>query len=176
MPNSLPLLAASALDRDLDAFLQEIWRGHFADVPRMNTVSITYGKPWKRRLGCIRISLDTTLSVITINTLLRHTDVPVSVLMVTIAHELAHYSHGFGSPLPRLYKHPHANGVVTRELEKRGLGDVLQQCNAWINFSWFEFYETQRASGRLASLPTDQKALVETPEQLHDACAYYHPR
>lgn len=149
MSNVLTLLTASALDRDPDAYLQEIWQKYFADVPRRNTVTIAYGKPWKRRLGCIRLSVDTTVSLITVNALLRHADVPVCVLITTIAHELAHYAHGFGSPLPRLHPHPHANGVVTRELDRRGLGEFRRQCEAWIDSQWFTFYERMQ----LASFP-----------------------
>ncbi|HLI08434.1 MAG TPA: hypothetical protein VKV40_17865 [Ktedonobacteraceae bacterium] len=137
------LLAA----RNLKAYLAYIWERYFADVPRVNEVQIAYCRPWKSRLGLIRMSLDETTSFIGINALLQHELVPEYVLITTVAHELAHYAHGFGSPLPRLYAHPHANNVVNCELERRGLGTSVRQCDAWIDREWFAFYDTQRELG-----------------------------
>lgn len=134
------LLAA----RNLNAYLESIWERYFVDVPHVNEVQIAYCKPWKNRLGLIRMSVDQTTSFIGVNALLRHELVPEYVLITTVAHELVHYAHGFGSPLPRPYEHPHANNVVNRELEKRGLGTYVQQCDAWIDKEWFAFYDTQR--------------------------------
>jgi predicted metal-dependent hydrolase len=85
--------------------------------------------------------------LIGINTLFQLPAVPEEVLLVTIAHELCHYAHGFGSPLPRKYSSPHAHQVVERELGQRRLGACLARCEAWIEQHWFAFYEQQRASG-----------------------------
>jgi hypothetical protein len=93
------------------------------------------------------MSLDEAVSFIGVNALLQHRFVPEYVLITTIAHEMVHYAHGFGSPLPRPYVHPHANNVVNNELEKRGIGNYVQQCDAWIDKEWFAFYDTQRKSG-----------------------------
>jgi hypothetical protein len=139
----LPHLLAA---RNVNAYLEGIWERYFVDVPRVNEVQIAYCKPWKNRLGLIRMSLDETTSFIGVNTLLQHELVPEYVLITTVAHELVHYAHGFGSPLPRPYEHPHANNVVNRELEKRGLGTYVRQCDAWIDREWFAFYHTQRES------------------------------
>ncbi len=133
--------------RDLTTYLSQIWRRHFADIPRVNDVYIDYCYPWKTRLGLIRLSQDQSISFIGINTLLLLQQVPEEVLITTIAHELVHYAHGFGSPLPRYYKHPHANKVVDRELEQRELGDQLRYCHEWIDKCWYSFYDVQRASG-----------------------------
>ncbi len=132
-------------DRELPAYLDKLWLAHFADVPRANEVQIGYCYPWKSRLGLIRISLDHATTFIGINTLLQHPQVPESVLITTIAHEMAHYVHGFGSPLPRRYKHPHANGVIDKELEQRNLGHHLRNCNEWIDKHWYSFYDMHRA-------------------------------
>ncbi len=113
----------------------------------MNEVQIAYCHPWKSRLGLIRLSLDNTTSFIGVNALLQHRQVPECVLITTIAHELTHYAHGFGSPLPRLYKHPHANNVVNRELEQRGIGEYVHQSDAWIDKQWFAFYDRERKAG-----------------------------
>ena len=151
----MPLFAVVADERlnmpasrgELSHYLQHIWQRYFADVPRVNEVYIEYGYPWKSRLGLIRLSLDHTTSFIGINALLQVLQVPEYVLITTIAHELVHYTHGFGSPLPRRCKHPHANNVVDRELEQRELGEHLRSCNEWIDKNWYSFYDRQRASG-----------------------------
>ncbi len=130
--------------RDLTTYLDCIWQRHFSDIPRVNEVEIAYGHPWKQRLGLIRLSLDNKLSFIGINALLRHHSVPECVLIATIAHEVTHYAHGFGSPLPRLYQHPHANNVVDRELEQRGLGEYVRSCDEWIDREWCAFYQMHR--------------------------------
>jgi hypothetical protein len=133
--------------RDLTSYLNQIWRHHFADIPHVNDVYIDYCYPWKGRLGLIRLSQDQSTSFIGVNTLLLLQQVPEQVLITTIAHELVHYAHGFGSPLPRYYKHPHANNIVDRELEQRELGDQLRCCHEWIDKYWYSFYDRQRASG-----------------------------
>lgn len=133
--------------RDPTLYLGNIWKRYFSDVPRANQVDIAYCRPWKRRLGQIRMSLDSRISYIGLNSLLQLSQIPEYVLITTIAHELAHYAHGFGSPLPCLYSHPHANHVVNHELERRGLGDVLHLCNAWIDQHWFSCYEEMREAG-----------------------------
>ena len=121
---------------NLVTYLNQIWQRHFADTPRVNEVQIAYCAAWKSRLGLIRLSADQQTSFIGINALLQLEAVPESVLTITIAHELAHYAHGFGSPLPRPYQHPHANNVVDRELERRNLGDQMRSCNEWIDKYW----------------------------------------
>ena len=131
--------------RDLSLYLSSIWQHYFSDVPRANEVQIAYCRPWKSRLGLIRMSLDSTHSFIGINSLLQMQAVPDCVLVTTIAHELVHYTHGFGSPLPQLFEHPHAHNIVNNELEQRRLGDMLVDCNTWIDEHWYAFYEEQRA-------------------------------
>lgn len=138
-----------ATSRNPALYLDEIWQAYFEDVPRVNQVEIEYCQPWKRRLGLIRLSLDNTTSFIGVNSLLQLPQVPECILITTIAHELTHYAHGFGSPLPRLHQHPHANNVVKRELEHRGLGEVLRLCNEWIDSEWFLFYDREREAGWL---------------------------
>ncbi len=152
------MLSASATDlteftvpprtiRNLNSYLDHIWHQYFPDVPCVNNVEIAYRQPWKSRLGLISLSVDNTTSFIGINALLQHQEVPEYLLITTVAHELTHYAHGFGSPLPRLYKHPHANNVVNRELERRGLGEYVHLSDEWIDKQWFPFYDKERKSG-----------------------------
>jgi hypothetical protein len=133
--------------REVSRYLNWIWGAYFADIPRVNLVRIDYCYPWKSRLGLIRLSEDQSTSFIGINALLQLQQLPEYILITTIAHELTHYAHGFGSPLPRLWKHPHANKVVDHELEKRELGEYLCCCNEWIDKHWYPFYDMQRELG-----------------------------
>ena len=57
---------------------------------------------------------------------------------------MTHYAQDFGSLLPRIHKHPHANNIVNRELERRRLGELTHQCDAWIDKYWFSFYDIER--------------------------------
>ena len=141
-------LPAPSVERyDIRGYLDWIWQHYFSDCMYVNTLTIDYVYPWKCRLGVIRLSVDTTLTFIGINSLLQLPQIPSCVLITTIAHELVHYIHGFGSPLPRPYKHPHAHHVVEGELERRELGDHLHCCNQWIDNCWYSFYDMQRATG-----------------------------
>ena len=141
------------LDRkDLTTYLNSIWQAHFSETPRVNVVTIAYAYPWKGRLGLIRLSDDQCFTFIGINALLQLPEVPEAVLITTIAHEMVHYAHGFGSPLPRPYEHPHANNVVDRELSRRHLDAELKSCNEWIDNNWYSFYDKHRATN-WASLP-----------------------
>lgn len=108
-------------ERWLIQMLDEIWERHFVDTPRVNRVLVSFGGAWKTRLGLITMSEDEKISYIQINALLRYPEVPEIVARVTTAHEMVHYAHGFGSPLPRRYKHPHRGGIVKRELLRRGM-------------------------------------------------------
>lgn len=140
------LLVSVEAVRDPRRYLDEIWCTSFADVSRVNRVEIAYARPWQGRLGSIRLEGDNTTHI-TVNGLLQLQEVPEAILVITIAHELVHYAHGFGSPLPRRYSHPHANNVVMRELDRRGLGEIRRQCEAWIDSQWFVFYEKMRQEG-----------------------------
>jgi hypothetical protein len=153
-PTQPPALSRQHLTYYLDA----IWHEYFSDIPRLNAVDIAYCQPWKRRLGLIRLSLDGTRSFIGINALLQLQEVPECVLAITIAHELTHYAHGFGSPLPRVFEHPHANNIVERELVRRGLGELASKCDDWIDKQWFSFYDMQREAGWVGIVHTSRPA------------------
>ena len=161
LPENATLPGISTITRDPGAYLDEIWRSYFADVQRANRLEIAYCQPWKRRLGLIRLSLDNTTSFIGLNALLQLPQIPEYILITTIAHELTHYAHGFGSPLPRQHKHPHANNVVKEELERRGLGEIMRQCDTWIDSEWFSFYDTQREAGWV-ELPASSRPAART--------------
>jgi len=150
-----------AISRNPDIYLETIWQTYFADIPHANQVDIAYCQPWKRRLGLIRLSLDNKTSFIGLNALLQLPQVPEYILIITIAHELTHYAHGFGSPLPRMHEHPHANNVVKRELERRGLGETMRLCDRWIDNQWFSFYDRERATGWIGLPKTHHPARAQ---------------
>ncbi len=124
------------------AWLEErvklLWENHFSDVPQGYPIVVRFGTRAQRRFGSI--SGRNGVSLITVNMLYALPDVPVYVVDETLAHELAHYAHGFGSGLPRLYVDPHRGGVVTMELEKRGLGEVHRIAEAWRETHWGNVY------------------------------------
>jgi hypothetical protein len=94
--------------------MERIWASCFDDTPRINDVQIRFAGGWKNRLGVISLSEDKLTSYIGINALLSLPEVPECIARITIAHELVHYAHGFGSRLPRLHRHPHRGRIVER--------------------------------------------------------------
>jgi hypothetical protein len=143
---SVPALALSdpALvprdERWLREEVDDVWARYFPDTPRVNSVDVAWQRPWKRRLGVISLSHDERTTRIGLNCLLARPEVPYCVALITIAHELVHYAHGFGSPLPRKYPHPHRGNVVVRELKARGLAHVHDEYLEWIDQHWWSFY------------------------------------
>jgi hypothetical protein len=148
-----------AAERDNDWLgrqLDYIWTRWFPDVPAVTPVSIQFVRPWKRRLAVIYLTDDEHHSVIGINRYLRDPRVPYTVCLVTIAHELVHYAHGFGSHHPRRYQHPHRGNVVQRELTKRGLAEELGFYTDWTNDRWFELLPDLVAGPRsVEAFPSD---------------------
>jgi hypothetical protein len=146
---ALPLWSRTQRDELwLSDTLERIWQSHFADTPRLNDVSVGFGAAWKTRLGLITMSEDEETTYIQVNALLRRMEVPEFVTSVTVAHEMVHYAHGFGSPLPRRYKHPHRGGIVKRELIRRGMVDEYERYDDWVYRYWYEFYEEQMSRSR----------------------------
>lgn len=132
--------------------LNYLWSVFFKDVPRANVVEIAYGGFWKTRVGLITLSASGSKTSIRINGYLRFPEVPDFVATATIAHELVHYSHGFGSPLAQRYVHPHRGGIVNRELERRGLGIEQRLSSKWLKENWTDLLaraETDRWLDRL---------------------------
>lgn len=116
----------------LQQTLDAIWQRHFADIERKNTVMIKFGRFAKYQFGIITYDKCTNVSKITINKMFQGEDVPESVVVHTIGHELTHYSHGFSSPHKRLHKYPHHGGVVDKDMRRRGLGIELAAYKRWL--------------------------------------------
>jgi hypothetical protein len=128
-------------DAWLAARVAILWDVHFSDVPRGLPIVTRFGSRARYRFGSIAARKGST--VILINRLFAEPEVPDYVIDATLAHELAHYAHGFGSGLPKVYQHAHRGGVVDRELEQRGLGEVMALAEAWRKQNWEAFYNSQ---------------------------------
>jgi hypothetical protein len=138
----------------LESRLYDIWQTYFSDVAKINRVYIIFGRANRNQLGAIAAKgpkrlfrppgrfpkdswwLPESYSVITINSLFKKPDIPQEIIDTTIAHELVHYSHGFSSPHPQLYRYPHQGSIVTKELIKRGLASQLRFQKKWLKTNW----------------------------------------
>jgi hypothetical protein len=132
----------------LEGRLKQIWQSYFNDIAPEN-ICIRWGRKARTRLGSITrakfgnsIFSYSTLGkegspiVITINRLFQKPEIPEYVIDATIAHEICHYVHGFSSQLPQKYFYPHAGGVVTAEMRKRGLEGILKMQKKWLKENW----------------------------------------
>ena len=129
--------------------LELIHQQYFTDIPVSNTLQVRFGRITKTRLGSISSrprplkgdrQANPKRSIITLNGLLRDPSVPVEVIDAVLGHEFIHYSHGFHSPLPQLYRFPHQSGVVDAELVKRGLGPALKFEHEWTKRQFVKLY------------------------------------
>ena len=119
----------------LEGELEGLLRGSFSDIEIINPILIKFGRRARTRFGSIRL-LSGGESSIQINGVFKDPEVPAEVARVTIAHELAHYAHGFSSKHEQAHDHPHRGGVVDRELAQRGLGTELKLQKRWIKETW----------------------------------------
>ncbi len=115
-------------------------QNHFADVPRGYPIVTRFGSRAQYRFGSI--AARSGRAIILVNRLFADPSVPVYVVDGTLAHELAHYAHGYGSGLPKLYADPHRGGVVERELEQRGLGEIDRRADQWREAHWDAYYRS----------------------------------
>ena len=137
-------------------------RIHFADVPQGYPITTRFGIRARNRFGSIGARSGQT--IILVNRLFADPFVPTFVVAGTLAHELAHYAHGYGSGLPLLYRDPHRGGVVDKELERRGLGETNQKADQWRKMNWDSFYQQ-----RCADLDAGRNARKESLEQRWNA-------
>lgn len=116
--------------------LEQLLKGAFSDMEVMNRLTVQWGRKASRRFGSIKMSRDKKVSEITINGIFRDEAIPEQIVQATLAHELTHYVHGFSSPLPKKYKHPHAGGIIEREFKKRGLSLLSAYEKQWTKNKW----------------------------------------
>ncbi len=139
-------------DKWLFAKLDEVWDSIFPDIYQENEVRIVWGRKARRRLGSIKAGEKSgelhPETIITINSLFKDEQIPEFVVIGTIAHELAHYAHGFHSPIDRKFETPHAGGVVNQELKKRGLEKILRMQKRWLKENWETYLNEKLPSSR----------------------------
>lgn len=126
---------ATALIRDnnwLLSRLDYIWSNFFEDIPQENPVFVKFGRHSKYRLGSIKLDKRANKSYITITGMFKDPKIATEVVDHTLAHELTHYAHGFSSKRVRLHKYPHAGGVVQKEMQRRGMGYLIDVYKSWI--------------------------------------------
>lgn len=140
----------------LEEKMYELWENYFVDTPRKNRVIIKFGNKSKRQLGCIKwvthktrgISKlinddedydDERISLIIVTSHFKDERIPEDIVIATIAHEMCHYTHGFNSPLNQIYDHPHKGGVIRKEMDKRGLGELYRKANKWLKQNWGDY-------------------------------------
>ena len=123
--------------------LDAIHRQYYPDVPIKNVIMVRFGQASRTRFGSIiarpRPGHAQPVSLITINSLFKDEEVPEYVIDATLAHEFAHYAHGFHSPLERLYAYPHRGGIVDKEIIKRGAGEILRLQKEWTKKEYRDF-------------------------------------
>ena len=130
-------------DNWLNDRLNNIWNLLFLDVERANHVYARFKGRWKNKFGHIKMQRNKS-SEIVVNSLFKDEVIPEYIIDITLAHELVHYSHGFNSPLKKMYKHPHKGGIVNRDLRKRGFGELLRIEKDFIKNKWFSLYKLLR--------------------------------
>ena len=132
-------------DKWLFQQLDDVWDTFFPDVPQDNDVKIVWGRRARQRLGSIKQGEKRRgkqpETIITINSLFRDIEIPDFVITSTIAHELAHYAHGFHSPLQQKFEKPHEGGIVHKELARRGVDKLEKLQKRWLKENWRKYLE-----------------------------------
>ena len=130
--------------------LTHIKNSYFADVAIPNTLLVRFGRSSRTRLGSISSSRSPEgklVSLITLTGFFRSVEIPESILDATLAHELAHYTHGFHSPHLRRFTHPHRGNVVGHELKQRGAAHLVQEQQTWLKANWRQHVAEVRKIG-----------------------------
>lgn len=154
----------------LENRFEYIYRKYFADIEAPNQIEIKWGRRSRRQLGCIKKEIiapslraersnlglprpfgsrnDTFKTIIVINSLFKDEAIPEFVIDAVIVHEMAHYAHGFNSPLPQKHANPHKGNVIRREFLLRGIGDLERQQQKWMKENWQKYLELNFPSTR----------------------------
>ncbi len=127
----------------LEQRVKHIWDTYYSDGPSGYPIRVRFGPKARYRYGSIYSRGEACY--VLVNALFAHPDVPEYVVDATLAHELAHYVHGYGSGLRKLHAHPHRGGVVDKEMEKRGCLFLEVKASEWRRTRWQDFYTTYAA-------------------------------
>jgi hypothetical protein len=121
--------------------MQYLWDTYYVDARKGYPIEAHFGPRARYRYGSI-YSIGVQCHIL-INRLFAHPDVPDYVIDATLVHELAHYVHGYGSGMPKLYSHPHRGGVVDIEMKKRSCWFLEEIAGEWRKNHWPELYTAQ---------------------------------
>jgi len=121
---------------------ESMYFAYFSDIPRNNKIIVRFKGKWKNKFGHIKL-LKNKNTEICVNGFFSNEIVPEHIITTVLAHEFTHYAHGFNSPLQKKYKHPHAGGIVSRELKARGLAQFLKMEKLWIKNEWRAMQKTE---------------------------------
>jgi hypothetical protein len=147
--------------------MQTIWDTYYPDGRKGYPIDVHFGPRARYRYGSI-YSVGKQCHIL-INRLFANPSVPVYVIDATLAHELAHYIHGYGSGLSKLYNHPHRGGVVDKEMQSRGCWFLEERAAEWRKNHWQAFYAsqttevTERRAAREKQERTRWEMFVSTP-------------
>lgn len=133
----------------LAEFMHSLWEKNFPDVKRKNNIIVRWKGRWKNKFGHIK-RLKNKDTEIGINSWFKDKRVPEYIIELTLAHEIVHYMHGFQSPHPKLFRHPHQGGVVDKELKKRGYSVMLKEEKKWFKDVWLrEIHKINPEKGKV---------------------------
>lgn len=121
-----------------------LWNQYFNDIRLNNEIVVLFGRRNKRVLGSIKLELKARITLIRVNGYFRDEKIPEELVMATLAHEIAHYAHGFSTAGKRMYRYPHQGGVVSRELKKRNLGELEKETKKWLKKNWNEYLKNSQ--------------------------------
>ncbi len=137
-------------DEYLKSKAEKVWEKYFNDFQLKDRILVKFGRKASKRLGSIRRvypSSGKSFTMVIINGYFRHKNVPDYVIESTLAHELCHYIHGFGSSLPKKCRYPHRGGIVDKEMHKRGISSLLKKETKWLNENWHTHITDQAPVG-----------------------------
>lgn len=136
----------------LEGLLDAVWQRFFSDVEKVNPVEIKWGRRARFRFGSIRLAEGRfgigSKSAITVTRMFQSSKIPERVVAYTVAHELAHYAHGFSSKHARASEYPHAGSVVDKELVKRGMTHIVSAYKTWLKSYRQEIIDQKLQHGR----------------------------
>lgn len=150
----------------LEERTQKLWNEYYKDASRGYPIKVKFGPRARYRFGSI-YSCKQECHIL-VNRLFIHPEVPDYVVDATIAHELAHYVHGYGSGLRKLHSHPHRGGVVDKEMEKRGCLILEDQASVWRKENWQRIYATYAADSLKKSKNREDQLKETWEEFLHN--------